>query len=210
MKIEKLLWVLPLVVVAGCATEAGDPPTDDAELSHCVATLGGDSACYATFSEAMAAATGGKIADALADSHEAFADGTLTDRINALAGNAASKGEADLAPTPGAGNIVIGIVYHDAGFHGKDWTFVATTGCNTFGDANWAVQNLNTSPYSDSQTNDNISSFKSFAGCGTVLYVDWKQNTLNPVAGQTALVQNSSYVGDAVNDRASSIAWFRL
>jgi hypothetical protein len=202
------MFSLPLCAAAACTTEpADDPSTGDAALSHCVSTIGGDAACYATFTEAIAAATGGKISDALSDSNEAFADGTLADRLDALGRDHSSNIDA---PTPGNGNVVIGIVYHDAGFHGKDWTFVATSGCDIFGAPNWAVENLNTRPYSVSQINDNISSFKSFAGCGTVLYADWKFNTENPVAGQTALTRDASYVGDALNDRGSSLVWFRL
>ena len=207
---QPICWTLSVLAATACTTEPSAPSTADPALTHCVATMSGDSACYATFTEAMAAATGGAITDAAADSHDAFADGTLTERLDGLWRERAGAPRASLAPTPGNGNIVIGIVYHDAGFHGKDWTFVATSGCEVVGDASWAVQNLNTSPYTVSDMNDNISSFRSFAGCGTVLYADWKQNRENPVAGQTSLVKDASFVGDALNDRASSIAWFRL
>jgi hypothetical protein len=207
---QPIVWALSVLAAAACTTEQSDPSTADPALTHCVSTMSGDAACYATFTEAIAAATGGAITDAAGDSHEAFADGTLADRLNALEHDRAAAPTANLAPTPGSGNIVIGIVYHDGGFHGKDWTFVATTGCNVVGDASWAVQNLNTSPYTASDMNDNISSFRSFAGCGTVLYADWKQNADNPLAGQTAVVQDASFVGSVMNDQASSIAWFRL
>jgi hypothetical protein len=212
---QPILWALSLLAAAACATEqsdpsAADPSTADPALTHCVSTMSGEAACYATFTEAIAAATGGAITDAAADSHEAFADGTLTDRLNALEHRRGDAPTANLAPTPGFGDIVIGIVNVDAGFHGKDWTFVATSGCTVVGDASWAVQNLNTNPFTVSDINDNISSFRSFVGCGTVLYADWKQNRENPLAGQTALAQNASFVGPVMNDQASSIAWFRL
>jgi hypothetical protein len=77
-------------------------------------------------------------------------------------------------------------------------------------DVNWAVQNLNAYPYTVSSMNDNISSVKSFADCGTILYEDWKLNEETSSGRSTLLIESSGYVGDAMNDRASSIAWYRL
>jgi hypothetical protein len=209
--IERALLTI-LLCTGACAVEPdGDPSIGDPALTSCVSKIGGDAACYATFTEAMAAATGGQISNAASDPELAFADGTLDARINALWHDRVTKGDANATPTPGmGGNIVIGIVYNDANFHGKNWVFIATSGCTLLREASWAVQNLNASPYTVSSMNDNISSVKSFADCGTVLYEDWKLNAENPSAGSTLLVETSSYVGDAMNDRASSIAWFRL
>lgn len=210
------LLALPLWFAAACGVEpAEDPPAGEA-LNHCVSNVDGDgtATCYATFTEAIAAATDGKITDAAADYRDAFTDGTLTDRINAIATERAAQIKANLLPpTPGSGGTVIGIVNHDAHNEGKDWVFrVSTLGCDgSHQGIEWAVQNLNEAPYTVSQMNDNISSFRSFSGCATVVFEDWKLNNENPGAIATVdfrPVVDLPYVGDEMNDKGSSIAWY--
>ncbi len=63
-------------------------------------------------------------------------------------------------------------------------------------DVDWQVGSM---PYG---WNDRVSSFKSFGQCATRI---WENN--NFTGASYGYIVNSSYVGAAMNDRASSIQW---
>jgi hypothetical protein len=176
---------------------------------HCVSGPSEEVVCYATFTEAIAAATGGQIADAPADPKESLEDPRFGERLNALARQKTAdlhSGKIADHVTP-YGGVVIGISYIDAGYAGNSWVWIQPHGCDgLWSTVDFTVPNLNTSPYSNYGFNDSISSFRSFANCGTVLYDDWWFGGAATNGGYP--IEDMSYVGDAMNDRASSIRWF--
>jgi hypothetical protein len=223
---SKLLtsFALPICVLAGCGMEpmsgtepaAAAPPAASAPSAataspaqHCVSGPSGEATCYATFTEAIAAATGGEIADAPADARLALADERFANRINAIAlKRAADLQSGALAAhiTP-ASTVVIGISYLDANYGGNTWVWNQPYGCdgNPY-TIDFEVYNLNMSPYANYGFNDNISSFHSYSNCQTVLYEDWYWGGSATNGGVP--IADMSWVGAAMNDRASSIRWF--
>ncbi|HEU4727061.1 MAG TPA: hypothetical protein VFT22_04210 [Kofleriaceae bacterium] len=203
---------VPLCFACACGVEpaggpeGGDPGADATPARHCVSVPGGPATCFATFTEAIAFATGGEIADAPADSLAVRDDDGFADRINAIA----RQRTADVrggAPIPHAGDIVIGISYLDAGFHGNTWVFLEATGCDgNLLTVDFAVPNLNTKPFSDFGFNDSISSFRSFSGCQTLLNDDWFYS--GPATNNGVPITDMDFVGSLRNDKASSIRWF--
>jgi hypothetical protein len=193
------LLALPVCFLGACATDLETSAAPGGK--HCVSTASGDATCYATFTEAIAAATDGRITDAPADAADAVGDDTFTARLNGLA--TARSG-------PKASSVVIGIVYKDAHYQGgSTWVFSQPHGCDgnyntSFRD--FEVGNLNAWPYSDFGFNDAISSFHSYSGCRTVLFEDW--HWLGAASWGGTPLADMDYVGDALNDRASSIAWY--
>jgi hypothetical protein len=213
------LMALPVCLATACGADLGDgldpgaeaPETSAAATAdaarHCVSAPDGQATCYASFTEAIAAATGGAIADAPADARDALDDASFTERINALAH--AKPTARDLGfggPALNFGSAVIGIVYKDAGYGGNTWVFTQPYGCNGDGAADFSVGNLNDRPYSDYGFNDAISSFHSYSGCRTVLFEHWYFQGAASNGGVP--LYDLGYVGDAMNDRATSILWY--
>jgi len=224
MATNRAMWLcgVPLAVIAGCAVEPVTATNPDKVASttepaggssarasrHCVVAPSGATTCYATFTEAIAAATGGEITDAPADPKLVLDDERFAARINAIADRvarqAADPAASRIVPFSG---VVIGIAYKDANFGDDTWVFNQPFGCDgNTATVDFEVQNLNTSPYTCCDFNDNISSFKSFSNCNTVLYEDWFFGGAATNGGTP--ISDMSYVGDAMNDRASSIRWF--
>ncbi len=214
-----LLGVL-LAVIAGCAVEpaTGANPEDEASPTksasgstarssrHCVVAPSGETTCFGTFTEAIAVATAGEIPDVPADPRPVDVP-SFAARIKAIAERVAKQpaGRAASGIAPLA-NVVIGIVYKDANFGGDTWVFNQSIGCDgNVSTVDFTVPNLNANPFTRCDFNDNISSFHSFSNCQTVLYEDFffggaATNGGTPIA-------DLSFVGSAMNDRASSIRW---
>ena len=218
-KLAVWLCALPLAPVLGCAVEPATghvsddtANTPDVNASsggtsrHCVTPSSEVTTCYGTFTEAIAAATSGVIRDAPADPKDIVDESLFADRINAISQRNTARGrQSDSAgPIANASNeVVIGIVYKDANYHGDTWVFTKSAGCD--GLVHYGVGNLNTSPYTCCDFNDNISSFHSYSGCGTILYEHWFE--MGVATNDEQYISDMDYVGGVMNDRASSISW---
>jgi hypothetical protein len=206
-RIVSSILALPVCFIAACAAESDgdvldspDPAVSTAPAQHCVVSPSGEEGCYASFTEAIAVATGGAITDAPDDSRAAVDDPEFIARLDAL-------GSARPKPTNGSAqlssSVVVGIVWKDANFLGDSWIFWKPWGCDgNPATKDWEISNLNAPPYSDYGFNDVISSFRSYAWCTTVLYDDWMG------FGASLSGEEMSYVGDTMNDRTSSIRFY--
>lgn len=206
----RMHWVCLSAVVSIAALGCGDPRAESSEEAagsslppsatglaaperHCVgraqAVKPGESLpassdqsqweCFDTFSEAISFATKGAV------------------RLPATA-KPADLEEEDLkvaSAASGSSDYVIGIEYTDAGFSGNGYIFTAPGPCGTL-----FVGSL---PYG---VNDTISSAQAFSGCNN----SWHYENFNGPLGGGAQVNCGpacSYIGDAMNDRTSSIFW---
>lgn len=127
----------------------------------------------------------------------------LADAVYATYGIVLSTPDRSLAPSHVAAraavtplvSTLIGIFYENANYGGASFAAsVSQNGCNGY-----------VHGYADLSPlgwNDRISSFRSYAGCRTAIF----DNT-NYGGSSYGYYTNSSYVGAAMNDRASSIRW---
>ncbi len=158
-------------------------------LNHCVEQLAplqaGETTskilafhCYATFSQAIAAATGGRVQ---LPAHATPAD----------------LGPADLAPHGQASpntTYVLSIEYWDWHYLGTSWTLTGSLPCNQVGGYGLS--------YVGNTWNDQISSARGFSNCNHVLH--WE----NANFGGTVLdCHPDCYEMGAMNDQTSSIQW---
>lgn len=154
---------------------------------HCVGRISSNEvSCYSTFREAVAFATGGAITDA-PEARAALADENFTRRIDALGA----------APRDGA--MLLGTVFQDANFQGFSFTWLTGRAC----DGNASTPDFWVSSLSPLGWNDTISSFHSYSNCRMVLF-----EHDNFAGSQTPSAFDMSFVGSAMNDRASSVAWY--
>ena len=111
--------------------------------------------CYDTFTAAIAAATGGQITDAPANSRVAMNDQRLLARLNA---SGDKKSTAAIQE-----NVPVGIIFYEAAFQGPSVSFLeepATTYCTR------TPKTPDTElPYVGDYWNDNFSSFIAFNNC---------------------------------------------
>jgi len=207
--IAPLIVALPLCFAA-CAVEPESRPDDvkaDARLKHCNVSPNGETACFATFTEAIAQATGGRITDAPSGPHSEAEETAFVARVRALEHERIANAAGGV--TTNALTVLIGTVYKSANYSldEQTWNFLQNRGCDgdqRFSDFN--VVNLNTGPYTVSDLNDNISSFHSFSNCATVLWNDWF--FMGPATNNGVPVVDMPSLGPAFNDQASSIAWY--
>lgn len=165
------------------STTIGGPGT---LTPHCVGRVSSNEvSCYSTFREAIAFATGGAISDA-PEARAALADESFARRINALS----------VAPRDG---VVIGTMFVDANFQGASFTWTAGRAC----DGNASTLDYWVTSLVPVGWNDVISSFRSFSNCQTVLFED-----VDFGGTSTPKEIDMSFVGGAMNDRASSIQWY--
>lgn len=165
----------------------------DAAHTHCVVGAQSRHAtaapqpqrCFASFTTAISYATGGRVTDAPADARQAVASPSL---------------KAELNRTPTAiqpHSVVLGIQFWDIGYGGATYTVSGGGGCSpAFDPGEWYVNTLN------GNWDNEISSFHSYSGCRTNLW----ENTYRSGATYGYFV-DAYYVGDAMNDRTSSIDW---
>ncbi|MFD7337966.1 hypothetical protein ACFV98_18460 [Streptomyces violascens] len=118
--------------------------------------------------------------------------------VAALTGLAtpASAASTPAATTLGPAATVIGIEFVNANYQGATYTVTGGTCTATTSDVDFYINSM------PGGWNDVISSFRSYANCYTKLY----ENS-NRWGSTYGFVGDSSYVGDAMNDRASSIEW---
>jgi hypothetical protein len=125
--------VMSAVLIGACSLQTAHEQVEESEVdgirqpitgaieSHCVLNPATKvNTCYPTFTAAIAAATGGRIADAPSDVKAALADQALTERINA-------------ASTAGAGTlatVIGGIFYDQIGQQGSSITVTKPSPCD--------------------------------------------------------------------------------
>jgi hypothetical protein len=137
--------------------------------------------CFATFALAMAD----------------LSDGTLGFDANVetlTQAQAATLGFPIVAAS--SSPYVLAIVYDNANYGGSSLTFTASGPCDTNADVDWQNANIG------STWNDRISSFKSYSDCQTKIF-----ENANFGGASYGSVSNTTYVGDAMNDRTTSIKW---
>jgi hypothetical protein len=216
-----------LTVVSGCTVDSGGEqdaseiptagetlPLGDAvsvdistRAGHCVASVsGGATSCFSTFTESLRFATLGRISDAPADSRVAMSDVKLAERINALATRTPTTKKNPLEALQGNvqanDSVVIGIEYLNSGYAGSSYVWTAGSAC----DGNTSTNEFWVSDLRAVGWNDVISSFHSYSSCTTVLYEDLNFGGASTNGG--APIADMSFVGLAMNDRATSIKWF--
>ncbi|MGW3327196.1 hypothetical protein [Streptomyces virginiae] len=147
---------------------------------NCVLNVdSGSMQCYGTFREAVTASTNGRIADApLSGKH---IDQKLADRLKNSSG------------TAGAEAVQLGVVYTDSNYGGSALVLTGGSGCGS-GNGRDAQINL------EGTWNNSVSSLTTLS-CWLELW-----DAPNTSGVHQEYQQSTSYVGDAMNDRASSIA----
>ncbi|WP_435279048.1 hypothetical protein [Streptomyces sp. 1222.5] len=168
--------VLLALGTATAAANANAAPT----ARNCVVDIdSGSKQCYDTFRAAIAASTNGRITDApLSAKH---IDQKLADRLKASSGTSAAE------------SVQLGVVYTDSNYDGSSMTLTAGTGCQS-GNGRDFQYDL------DGIWNNSISSLTTLS-CWLELW-----DAPNTAGFHQEYQQATSYVGDAMNDRASSVA----
>ncbi|MCS0606376.1 hypothetical protein NX794_34985 [Streptomyces sp. LP11] len=165
-----------LTLGAGAATASAAP----APARNCVLNVdSGSEHCYSTFREAIASSTGGRITDApLSGKH---IDQKLADRLKSS------------PAVKGAQAVQLGVVYTDSNYGGSTLVLNGDHACLS-GNGRDAQTNL-------SGTFDNSVSSLTTLSCWLELW-----DAPDTAGVHQEYQQSTSYVGDAMNDRASSIA----
>lgn len=161
---------------------------------HCVVHLGerGRTSCHRTFRQAIADATGGRVADAPLDPAAALSDQTFNHHLDSTADG---KKHARVAVQDA---IVVSVEYEHADYGGSSRVFTGTHPCTaTTGDVDFVYSNLAAVGFDDT-----ISSFMTFGNC-------FVSHFENPDFGgiRTVFEPTRSYIGDLMNDRSSSLQW---
>ncbi|MEU8544145.1 hypothetical protein AB0C52_29825 [Streptomyces sp. NPDC048717] len=173
------------VSAASAATSAPRAKTG----AHCVAHVTSHTTtCYDTFREAIADATDGRVTDAPEAPAKAAKDKGFITEINAPAGKRDARVAAGLQ-----GGVVGAVVYWDWNYGGASWTMEIPEGCKDNGTWDWGWSDLG-------GWNDGISSLIPANNCWVGLYSDIYYNGTNQL-----YTKSTPYVGDAMNDQASSI-----
>lgn len=187
MSRAKKIIILAAVVTSVIATAA--TPANAQQRHYCVANLsdGGTTTCYDGFRKAIAAASGGLLNDAPDSAVTAMADPGFAARVNAL---------PEVREDAGFGMIVVSVEFEHPDRKGEVMISAATRECTSsrddidFGDGDLASRGWD----------NRISSSWTFANC-------WIRHFEDPFfAGARTFFQSGpSYIGDAMNDRTSSI-----
>ncbi|MGG8410227.1 peptidase inhibitor family I36 protein [Streptomyces sp. 12297] len=177
-----------LAIASTTASASASPTTPRGPKAgaHCVAHVSTHTTtCYDTFREAIADATDGRVTDAPAVPGKAARDKAFVAELNAPAGaRVAASAE---------GGVVGAVFYWDWNYGGASWTVEIPERCKDNGTWDWGYTDL-------SGWNDAISSVLPANNCWVALYSDIYYN------GTNQLYTNATpYVGDAMNDRASSV-----
>lgn len=196
------LFATSAIWLSGCAVDpsqgaAGEPQASASEAAspagarvhpghHCVLSATSELSCFDTFTEAMAAGSGGRIADAPRDVKTALADPRFNARVDALAA----------AP---AAQIVVVILYDDQDQSGDSFAIWKATGCD--GDTTTKDHDVaSLTPYG---WDDSVESLHSYSQCHTVLYAND-----NWTGARTGKIGTSNYVGDIMSDEANSLEFY--
>ncbi|WP_117212428.1 hypothetical protein [Allorhizocola rhizosphaerae] len=166
---------------------------------HCVISVmpGATMTCYSSFATAIAKATGGRVVDAPADPKAALNDQGFAVKLNSL-GDASNS--ATTAATT-ASNVVISIEYSDDDYYGYTYTISAPWGCDDdINEPDWKLTSM------ASGWNDEVESFKSYAGCAAMHWLHIGASTeFGP--GDNAYYYYRSGFPDWLSDEISSISW---
>ncbi|MFH8837120.1 peptidase inhibitor family I36 protein [Streptomyces sp. NPDC017868] len=181
---------LAIASTTASASASATTPARAKSGAHCVAHVSTHTTtCYDTFREAIADATDGRVTDAPAAPEKAAKDKAFVAELNAPA--PASAGARATMNTQGG--VVGAVFYWDWNYGGASWTMEIPERCKDNGTWDWGYTDL-------SGWNDAISSVIPANNCWVALYSDIYYN------GTNQLYTNSTpYVGDAMNDRASSV-----
>ncbi|MBD0711502.1 hypothetical protein BU197_24955 [Streptomyces sp. CBMA291] len=139
----------------------------------------GSERCFGTFREAIAFSTSGRITDAPVSGKHI--DRKLANRLTGL------------PVTPGVQSVQLGVVYTDSNYGGSTLVLAGERGCLS-GNGRDGQINL------DGTFNNSISSLTTLS-CWLELW-----DAPDTAGIHQEYQQSTSYVGDAMNDRASSIA----
>ncbi|MFF4220364.1 hypothetical protein [Streptomyces nondiastaticus] len=201
MKTARTLAALGLGTLATVAALASPAVAQDTKAApktanqQCVVnTDNGERACFATHREAIAYGTKGRVTDAPNDARAALKDEKLQERLSGPRSQHGIKPAKNAESAVAAESRVLATVYRDKDFGGGSVYFTGSQGCSfrypwsaTMGD-DW---------------NDAVSSTAS-GQCDITLY----QHADHRGFSQT-FRGNVPYVGDAMNDQASSYSFDR-
>lgn len=139
-----------------------------AGTGHCITSLTkaeSPTTCYDTFTEAIAAATGGKVTDAPADVTVAMKDKDLLKRLNA---STDKKDSTANAPPSGADVLVLTIFcddhYRGCTLGAKSTSWVGPVCTNTLNDVDTSI------PFVGNDWNDDFESFIAYNNCWAKVY----------------------------------------
>lgn len=189
-----LTWLL-----TGCVVDVTEVPTDIMDRQCVTNVESGQVSCFGTFTDAIIFATQGQVTDAPADPGVAAIDANLQTRLNALADRPdqitprTTERLARSEPT-----VVVGIEYSDINFQGRTMVYTASHGC----DGNHQTADFG-SPFLQGANRNTISSFSGYSRCAEQLY-----ENIDYGGARTPIATSMRYVGNAMNDRTSSIKWF--
>ncbi|MGC0415536.1 hypothetical protein [Embleya sp. AB8] len=173
------------VPTAQAATSSARPDNAHPNCSMNVTT--GHRHCFATFREAISAATGGRVTDAPSTAKAGLADEHLTKELN-------DPTSGTITPAAKT-NVVIGITYWDSNFAGPSYVYTAGNQCtDSTGDIDFQVNIQN-------DWQNRISSFVGFGNC----YLKLWENTYW-WGSSYGFSGSAGYLG-AMDDRAKSIQW---
>lgn len=161
----------------------------------CVVTVredGGSTVeCFDDFRAALAHATRGDITDAPMTAAEAVRDPEIRHQLGIGAYYELANHENT---TAGSGDI-LSVEYEHRDLQGNSLIYRGGNGCDADRGVEWSVGEL-------THWNDEISSFVGANGCGVKHFEHQNFN-----GASTPWSQSDNYVGDAMNDRTSSIKW---
>lgn len=147
---------------------------------NCVLNIdSGSMQCYGTFQEAVTASTNGRITDAPLSAK--YIDQKLANRLKGSSGT--TQAEA----------VQLGVIYTDSNYGGSALVLTGGSGCQS-GNGRDAQINL------EGTWNNSVSSLTTLS-CWLELW-----DAPNASGVHQEYQQSTSYIGDAMNDRASSIA----
>lgn len=176
------LRVTRIAVTAAAALLAAGTATATANAAepadNCVVNVdSGSKQCFTTFREAIAASTHGRITNAPLSAKNI--DQKLAERLTAT--------------SIGTQDVQLGIVYQDSNYGGTSVTYSAGSGCQSGNGRDYQ--------FDITGSMDNAVSSLVTLSC-------WLELWDSPGTGGThqEYQQSTSYVGDTMNDRASSIA----
>jgi hypothetical protein len=185
-RVVSTLSLLAALLLAPLALSpaAADPPDSGGSSPaawHCVHNLSdGVEQCFATFTEAIAVATGGAVTDAPADSTTAAADPAFAQRMSASSAATAAA-------------AVLGISYVNSYYGGSSKVWQGSYGCDSSLDVDWQVANVG------STWNDRISSAQSYSSCQSKYW----EHAYYAGASTSWFISAGSF--GTMNDRATSI-----
>ncbi|MER6910696.1 hypothetical protein ABT354_03340 [Streptomyces sp. NPDC000594] len=181
------------VFLAPSSATAAEAPRDKALQgkagTHCVTDLDTrKTTCYDTFRESVTAATGGRVTDAT--QARAAQDKRFVDTLNASARAGGPRAAAELPH-------VLAIFYSKGDYKGSTWIPRGPLPCADDGKVNYYMGGL------AGGWNDAISSLQTAGNCHIRA---WEHGEF---AGASQYYTTSTrWVGDAMNDRISSLEWF--